>query len=430
MAAQLLGPRAMGMGRDSEGHRFYKIKFLVKTERSDGPFVALNCPGLPLPGSVWNFGDDYDPWAWCRPDATVSIHDEKEGDPNRYWIVEMTFSTKLPESAKQRCQDTPIEDPLSEPPRVSGGFTRRTVEATKNRFGNPILTSSHELIRGPGVEFDESTGTVHIEMNVSTLNLALVASMIDTVNAYELWGLPRRCVKLGHATWSKEYYGTCFVYYKWAFDFDVDKKTFDRDLLDEGTKALHGHWDLETGEWSLLPVWATISPLVVTMPDRFNPNHFSRFKDRNGENCRVVLDGEGKPHNPALDVTEDCLQSPTGAPTNWTVAGFPAGDAVVGHNALCIWIGIQTVPGEGDMDLQLLYNDPNWEFTHQLYPGSIWTQAGNAWHDMGPNGMVRTVGADGPAVITLTRVETPPGKVHVEKYPESDFLLLGIPVTF
>lgn len=279
------GPRVWSGERDDEGFREYKVVHLVKcTSVNDGPSVVMLASGLPAIGSVWNFGNDLDTWAFCYPYMKVSIHQEKEGDPNLWWRVEQKFSTR----PLTRCQDTPVEDPLLEPQKVSGNFRNFTIEAVYDRNGNLIKSSSHEQIRGRQVEFDNNKPSVVVQQNVASLGLSTFAQMIDTVNDGPMWGLPARCVKLSNAPWERKYYGTCNIYYTRTFEFDIDYDTFDRTVLDEGTKVLHGHWDTTTEVW-------TLDNINGSPPSASNPTHFDRYKDKFGENTRTILDGAGKP---------------------------------------------------------------------------------------------------------------------------------------
>ena len=110
MAAQVIDKLSYGATRDEEGHREYKVKWLVKSLKTDGPAMVFMASGLYSVGAYWNLGGT-DAWAWCRPQMTIAIHQPREGDPNEYWTAEQTFSTKI---NSKRCQDTPIEDPLLE----------------------------------------------------------------------------------------------------------------------------------------------------------------------------------------------------------------------------------------------------------------------------------------------------------------------------
>lgn len=315
----LTGAVVSGVTRDSEGHRTYKVETRVisSTPNVDGPATVLRTPGLFIVGAVWAFGGaETDIWAWCRADATVTPVDPPV---ITQWKVEQTFSSKPPDRKKSRCQDLPITDPILEPPKVTGTFVNYTEEVSYDRFGNAIATSSHEIIRGPQVEFDKNRPQIKIEKNYVSLNLNLIAPLIDTVNQNPMWGLSARCIKLSSASWERVYEGSCSPYYKWTFNFDIRYEGFDRDLLDEGNKVLNGHWDGNTGRWVL-------NRIDGKLPDPSNPNHFIRFKDRNGENCRVVLNGHGLPADVNTGTGSGSGSTADGGPGNIHVEYYPDGD--------------------------------------------------------------------------------------------------------
>lgn len=273
--------------RDSEGHRNYWIKHLVKSDFTDGPANVLRTPGLPLPGSVWFFGADLDLYAYCKPDAKLQIHQEREGDINRWWTVEQLFSTKP--KPNERCSDQDFEDPLTEPDRVSGSFVKYTEEATYDYFGAPVQNSAFEPLRGPQVEFDANRPTVTIEQNVYPLGLEVFSPLIDNVNSVAMWGLPPRCVKLSNVSWERKFYGLCYYYYTRRLEFDINYYTFDRHLLDEGTKVIKGEWDYDF----LSPTYGEY--IVAAGVSFLNPRDYIRYKDWHGENTRAMLNGNGIP---------------------------------------------------------------------------------------------------------------------------------------
>lgn len=273
--------------RDMNGNRIFNATHQVITDSSDdGPSVVLNAPGLPAIGSWWDFGNDNDPWAFCTPEAKASFRNQIEGERGYIWLVEQKFSTEI---KTRRCQDEQIEDPLLEPQGVSGSFVKYTEEAMFDRFGDAIVNSAWELIRGPIVEFDKNRPTVRISQNMPSLGLSTFAGMIDCVNSAPLWGLPARCVKLSNVSWSRKIFGTCSYYYTREFEFDINYNTFDRVAMDEGNKVLNGEWNAATGAWTLLNINGA-------PPNKDNPTHFIRFKDKNGENTRVILNGQGEPY--------------------------------------------------------------------------------------------------------------------------------------
>lgn len=279
---------------DDEGNRTYTIRHRVRTLKDDGPLIARNTPGLPLIGSFWNYGNEADIFATRMPGSRVT-EDTTDVNPSnvggvdyKYWIIEDRFSTR----PITRCQDTPIDDPLQEPDRVSGSFSRFTKEARFDIDGDAIKSSSHELVHGSEVEIDDNRPLVVIEQNRPLLELSLISSMINTVNATPLWGLPSRTIKLSNAPWSRKVFGSCTYYYTRRLEFEINYNTWDNgDPVDEGTKVLQGKW---TGNQSSERQW-TLLQIDGTDPDPANPTHFMRAIDVNHKPIHVLLDGLGKP---------------------------------------------------------------------------------------------------------------------------------------
>ena len=281
-AAVIPGQVTWRSERDDEGHRTYYISHYVRTTTAlDGPANVMQASGLPAIGDTWNFDNDIDVWAFCDPYMKVAIHQEKKGDPAKIWEVEQKFST----APGYRCMTTAVQSPLVEPQKVSGSFVKYTKEVAFDRLGNALRNSSYEPIVGQAVEFDFNRPTIQIEQNVANLQLALVCQMMDTVNASTMWGVNPRRIKLSSFSWERKYYGVCNVYYTRHLGFDVNFETFDRNLVDEGSKALRGEFHPTTKVWTL-----------IGSPSATNPTHYVPIKDiQTGENIRCLLDGAGKP---------------------------------------------------------------------------------------------------------------------------------------
>lgn len=284
------GPLTWSMEVDDEGYRTYQVTHLVATTSTkDGPYKVLQATGLPKFGDVWSFGNDNDSVAYCTHRKSISIHQEKQGDGAQWYKVQSTFTTK----PMKNCYEESIEDPLLMPPKVQCTFNSIQKEITHDRFGNMVRSSSLEQYSGPQVEFDFMRINVNIELNSATPNLPLLYEAMNCVNMDELWGMPPRTVKLSSVEWSEEFYGLCYPYYKMRFSFDIDSEGWDKKVADEGTKVLNGQWDRNPssdkfGQWVLKKIGGKD-------PDPSNPAHFIRYKDWNGENARVLLDGTGKP---------------------------------------------------------------------------------------------------------------------------------------
>lgn len=266
MAASEWGRIAWSLKRDSEGHREYDLQMLVKAGRDDGPLTVMFASGLPADGTTWGYGGDNDVYAYLWPDRDVSQFVSDQG-PMEWWKVGFKFSTR----PHRRCQTTQIENPINEPPDLSGSFLRYVKNATQDRFGTPLRTSSHELITGEAAQFDGNRATVRVGLNTATLPLTTFTSMMNTVNDATLWGLGSRKIKLSNTSWQRKVYGTCNFYYTSVHEFDIDFEGHDKVAFDQGTRIL------------------------IDGGDADNPADFILAKDKLGENYgTVLLDGAGQ----------------------------------------------------------------------------------------------------------------------------------------
>lgn len=432
MAASIRsGPSWVSFSQDKEGQRTYKLMWIVEHGVDEGPVAVYNCSDLPQPGSFYAFGSEADPWAFCywanevvplTPDETCSLSK-----------ITFTFSTK-PEDKMCRTQE--VEDPLMEPPKISGSFAKYQEEATRDRFGTPITNSSWEQVRGPHNEWDRNRLSVKIQQNVGTAlqGYVLPQRFMDCVNAFPLWGLPPRTIKLSSAPWEAKFWGSCSVYYTRTLEFDIryalqddgSYETWDRDMLDEGTKVLRGQWNNTTGAWDLVNI-------AGAAPNPNDPTHFIKVPDRQGEklgkiplngrglpaNCITMLQGlfvsvvAGNVGNPLTDTTKwfPISGDPTKVPPNWdATVTYTRGQLVVAGGA--IYIALFTQKNDLPQNLTGLWSGPlsnplvnqGTRSNIQIYP------AGDYVSDKG----------------TTTSV----GKIHVERYPGVDFTLMGIPISF
>jgi hypothetical protein len=233
MSVKLLGRIDQSLDQGEDWHRNYKIKWLIETDdTADGPYRAMNCPGLPAIGSEWRFGNDNDPFAFCWPNWTVSQFNSSNHEPNTLWVVEQSFSTKFSMGGMER-----VDNPFSEPAKISGTFVKFQEEKRYDYEGKPMHTMSFEPFRGKLAEFDDNRPTVSIEMNYSNLGLNVFPFLIDHVNQSPMWGLGSRMVKLSNVRWTRNIYRFGYFYTR-SYDFEVNFKTFDRIVPEVGTKKL------------------------------------------------------------------------------------------------------------------------------------------------------------------------------------------------
>jgi hypothetical protein len=398
--------------RDDDGHRTWTVEHQVTTtDTLDGPSTVMACSDLPQIGDMWVFGNDNDTWAFCWPTMKVDYLSQKDGEKQKYWKVQQKFSTK----PMHRCNVTQVENPLSEPFIISGNFVKYTKEVAYDRYQNQIRSSSLEQVHGAGVEFDFNRMSVKISWNVSALNLGTISTFVDTVNDSTLWGMARRCVKLSNYSFERILYGVCTFYYRQNLEFDIDWNTFDRSLMDEGFKALHGEWRLPgdtnadmltwrngvalppESDWKLLPIITASGAKIA--PDRNNPQHFTRYKDRNGEIGRAILDGNGEPvsvgNAPLLWAQSTQYRRGTIVvnPSLWSGSD----GSITGNVYKCVFDGTSNSSGAGPTGTGTNISDGTvkWDF---MYTANAGGQYG-------------------------------PGNIIVSYYPQSNFLLLGIPTS-
>lgn len=419
---------------DADGYREYYGTWLVFSNSPfDGPSQVLATPGLPTTSDVWAYGNDFDSWAFATLERSVKSLEEL--GPTEYWEIEIKFSTK---GNQKRCKDQQIDDPLLMADRISGGSHKYTEEARTDRFGNPITNSAYEQIRGQQVEFDANRFTVTVEQNVIDLQLFLMSTIVNCLNDSTLWGLPRRKIKFSDFDFSVKYYGNCYKYYTRKLTFDVDPAGFDKDLLDEGTKALHGQWGND-GHWSTIKIGGQ-------NPNPTNPAHYSAVLDRKGSPMKVILDGRGLPFDDAPTIVTGCGQCGTGTPAGtgsvqtFTAKGYVqsgSGSAATYtavsfdliYSTGCTWTGTY-----GGQAYTLTYTAPNWVLSTSGGLGSVsYTLAGTSWNCLNTNVMAGTAPGTtsfpGSWTIYVKRTAVGPGSRHVEKYQEANFLALGIPTS-
>jgi hypothetical protein len=437
MAFTITGVSVTAGDQDEDGYRNYHVTFKMvsnDTTGVDGPATAFDCPGLPAVYSLYDmtqfvgFGvDESDLYCWCHWDMTAKpLYNPTE--KGIWYEVIQRYSSK----PDKRCRQEPVEDPILEPPVISGNTSKYTEEATLDRFGNAITNSAWEQIRGPHNEWDHNRVSVKIKTNMATawLGYILPMQLVDYVNSTPMWGLPPRTVKLSAAPWDLKFNGPCNPYYERTLEFDINPSGWDRDIIDEGTKALGGAgsgWTGTGGAWNALPVSGySGSP----NPNPQNPTHFTRVTDRNGNIFKVVLDGSGVPFEP--EVVNSCDQCQDGEnlpPKIWQCQGSDFNQIVYQGSSGCQWIG--TSQSGGAIALNFIEADSIWQLTYVYVEGALytWETPATDWLCNGPNTMYNTSNNTPQVTIYLQAAQA--GSIHVEYYQQYDFIgTLNLPLSF
>lgn len=196
------------------------------------------------PWSQYSFGNDSDPWCLARRPKSIKRRAVEKN--RRVWRVAIDFTNRPLGSDQENERD----DPLDDPPDISGSYVRATKVATKDRHGQPVTNSSDEPVI-PAPEIDDSRDTIVIELNTATINLQVRAAARDKVNSQTIWGLTARQLKL--AVWSYHVLWRTPVhpYIRHHFELEVNLNGWDFKHIDQGFRtrfAQHpdGHWDYLT----------------------------------------------------------------------------------------------------------------------------------------------------------------------------------------
>lgn len=401
MASVIGGPFDMQADIDDEGHLEYKVKLRVMANRlTEGPYAAMQAVGLPLPGSNWIWEDDPDVRVICLPRCSIRRNPGyKETDPVEYYDLGFTYTSKV-------CDVLGYLDPLLRPQKITGSSIKYTEEATHDRWGVPLQTSSWEAIRGPQIEFDANRPQVVIEQNVPDLQLGLLSQLCDSVNDAPLWGAPSRCVKFSEYAFSEECRGPGYAYYRRRLVFDIfvkwDQETgsylsgFDREVLDEGSKALWGQWN-QKGKWEIQPIGYDETTGDFIWPDWRNPSHFCRFRGKDGNPCRVLLNGWGEPWDPNAE--EESKE--------WVISDGATASTFTGTCTAAL--GQAATAG------------PDFRVYGPYVDATAATEAASS-----AGSLVYTQRPITAAHCDVNRQ----GKIKVEKYVSANLLLLSIPTTF
>ncbi len=413
--AQFTGEYTWELNRATDWGRQYKLTTLYRKDNIyEGPEAVLSALAY-QPGAAWiipNAASGGDASAYCLPDLSVKPYEQQKGHPHTHFIAEQTFSTNKTQQGS--CSQAQVDNPLLQPDRISGSFSKYQEEATYDRFGRQLVNSAFEQLRGPQVEFDRNRPSVEIEQNVPLLEWALLARLVDCVNSVPLWGLPPRCVKLSDVSWEAKFYGQCFRYYTRKLKFDGNYETFDRLVLDEGSKCLWGHWDVTTGS-PTSGKWVTDNiPGTTRKPQATNPSDFMLAIDRAGNPLHVILNGAGLPYDPT-DANEAKW---------WCVVGVNL-DPSLANTSYCLAATCAEALAEVE--------DLNHE-TPQVYAYSLFGPFGNL--DAGSENCHDTCdleqeGGDfDPFAIFPPQAQdcSKPGRILIQKYREADFSILRIPL--
>lgn len=210
----------VGGGIDSSFNRTYTATLQVIADKGDGPLTVLNAPGIPRWGSYYQYGNEFDLWSFSRdykPTPKEHIkYDPGDGGGTREmvkWHVQVTYTT----SPAQRSSNDSRQNPLFEPPKISGSFLGGTKEAIRNKDGALIVNTAGEIY-DPSPTVADDIDTLLISFNTAYISLLQRANARGKVNSASIWGLDERMALLYRWDYEILYAGSMpFVSHRFEF---------------------------------------------------------------------------------------------------------------------------------------------------------------------------------------------------------------------
>lgn len=215
----------------AESVREYVVTYRIKTDTpADGPLTVANSLGF-TPTSFYQYVGEEDRGSFFDDVSNVRL--EHRGDTLQTWLADIKFSTR----ARKKCSDTQIDDPLQEPPEISGGFAEYKKIVDKYDDGTAIVTSAGEPIQW---EETAAHNDLFISQNVASLNPASLSLYRGAINADAYLGANKFEWRIMDIKWAKAYRGSCTPYYKRSITLRHDPDTWKREILDQGFMEIDG----------------------------------------------------------------------------------------------------------------------------------------------------------------------------------------------
>jgi hypothetical protein len=242
-SAKQLGPPKLRI--DEDLHRTYTTSYWVFGTYGTGPREATNAAGVPPYGSPMRlpfvFTNDFDEYATCL-DVAVDYVPTQMKWPGGEGIAANTdgykFLLTITHSTKPRRRESGDRDnPLDDPPEISGSFLNTVEDAWRDKDGKIIAYSNGAPV-SPPFQVDKARDTLIIVYNTPNISLPLRARMVKKVNSEPLWGLQKRQVKLERWEYAIRYYGTNGVYIANTFEFHINLDRHPRLGCVDGTTGI------------------------------------------------------------------------------------------------------------------------------------------------------------------------------------------------
>ena len=221
MPTSVARPIGIDGGVNSEFDRQYTIKYQVITGIADGPRTALQAPGIPQWGSFYRYNNEVDLWSFAqqytpRVVETDMRYNFGSGEVKALkWEIDVSYSTRATNRQTQPQRDNPLE----EPPKISGSYLSSSRPAYDDKNGAKILNTAGEpYLPAPTVPSD--IDTLLISYNTAVISLPQRADYIGSVNSVNIWGLEPRQARLVRWGYTVAYAGS-MPYIQHKFEFNI-----------------------------------------------------------------------------------------------------------------------------------------------------------------------------------------------------------------
>lgn len=206
------------LGFDDELNRTYTNVYIIVADRSESLIDVSGASGLPTYGSSWTDGTNSDAWAFARTFDFDAINPDVKSSGDR---IKYTATVGYTTKHGDRDPNDNKENPLNNAPVLSGSFIGEQQIVLQDADGEDVVSSTGRPL-GSTLKKATDADSFSIQFNSATLDLSQRSRMTGKVNSTQIWGLPRRNLKLIQWDWKKEYAGTGFAYISNTLEFQVD----------------------------------------------------------------------------------------------------------------------------------------------------------------------------------------------------------------
>ena len=222
------------------------VKFTVTVKvlcqyLTDGPIAVASCPGLPLLGDSFLFGNEY--WLDARLRHFSEPHRMAEG--SLYWEMDLEYSTP-PRGKKDNASQW--QNPLLEVPEVDMSFVQEKIPITQSydiSTGSlrPVYNSAKcTFIPAPEKPTSRCILTITRNEAINAPHPTTTLAYQDRCNSDVFWGQAAGvwlCLPIKTKSQTKQLpSGGNFEYLKCVYEFHAMAPNWDLQILDAGPYAL------------------------------------------------------------------------------------------------------------------------------------------------------------------------------------------------